>query len=328
MQIIHAAGAGLLTIVALVPAACPEARPALTLPTPLHGEALAWDDVRDRLVLFGGRDPGGWLAGTWEWDGLAWRQTVDASSSPPVRAGHALAFDPDRKRIVLYGGMTSPPATSLCDTWEYDGSRWTRLRHDACTDQRSRNTSLVFDSRRRQLLLLDGPAIGGDEARPGRLWAWQQHQWRLVDGHGPRRIGFSQAAFDDKRGVLVVPVLFGGPDAGVWEWDGTTWTHMRPPGPTVRQTYALAWDSRAQRVLLRGGQGGTRGPYLADQWTWSGTEWTEILPSRTSPAARGGATLVDDRARARLLYFGGYNDQQLGDFWSLRDNVWTRLGPP
>ena len=106
------------------------------------------------------------------------------------------------------------------------------------------------------------------------------------------------------------------------------WNHVRANGPAVRQTYALAWDSRRQRVLLRGGQGGTRGPYLADQWIWSGTEWTEILPTRQAPAGRGGATLVDDRARARLLYFGGYNDQQLGDFWSLQDDVWTRLGSP
>ena len=328
MQIIHAAGAGLLTIMALVPAACPDVRPTATLPSPLHGEALAWDEARGRLVLFGGREPAGWLTGTWEWDGRGWRQAVDERSSPPARAGHALAFDPDRKRVVLYGGMTSPPATSRCDTWEYDGSAWTELRDDPCAGQRSVNASLVFDTRRRQLLLLEGPAIGGDSVRYGRLWAWHQSQWRLVDANGPRRTGFSQAVFDDRRGVLVVPVLFGGPDGGVWEWDGIGWNHIRARGPTPRQTYALAWDSRRQRVVLRGGQGGTRGPYLADQWTWSGTEWTEILPTRTSPAARGGATLVDDRSRARLLYFGGYNDQQLGDFWSLRDDVWTRIGPP
>ncbi|WP_110173566.1 hypothetical protein [Luteitalea pratensis] len=326
MQIIPAAAAGLLTVMALVPAACPDVRPTSALPSPLHGEALAWDEARGRLALFGGREPGGWLAGTWEWDGRVWRQAIDARASPPARAGHTLAFDPDRKRVVLYGGMTSPPPSSLCDTWEYDGTTWREISTGPCSGQRSRNASLVFDTRRRHLLLLDGPAIGGDQMRAGRLWAWQHEQWRLIDANGPRRTGFSQAAFDDRRGVLVVPVLFGGPDAGVWEWNGTAWNHVGAHGPAVRQTYALAWDSRRQRVLLRGGQGGTHGPYLADQWTWSGTEWTESLPTRTVPAGRGGATLVDDRARARLLYFGGYNDQQLGDFWSLQDDVWTRLG--
>jgi hypothetical protein len=328
MQISHAAGAGVLTILALVPAACPEVRPAGTLPSPLHGEALTWDEARGRLVLFGGREPAGWLAGTWEWDGRAWRQALDASASPPARAGHALAFDPERKRVVLYGGMTSPPPTSRCDPWEYDGAAWTQVGADPCTGQRSVNASLVFDTHRRQLLLLEGPAIGGDEVRHARLWAWQDERWQLVDVNGPRRTGFSQAAFDDRRGVLVAPVLFGGPDAGVWEWDGVAWTHIRAHGPTARQTYALTWDSRRHRTVLRGGQGGSRGPYHADEWTWNGTEWTEILPSRSSPAARGGATLIDDRAGARLLYFGGYNDQQLADFWSQRDNAWTRIGPP
>jgi hypothetical protein len=39
--------------------------------------ALAYDEARDRLVLFGGRR--GWpddLNDTWEWDGRAWHEVV------------------------------------------------------------------------------------------------------------------------------------------------------------------------------------------------------------------------------------------------------------
>ena len=48
-------------------------------PAPSHLEAVAFDGVRRRLVLFGGsRRPGdsAWVESneTWEWDGLRWQR--------------------------------------------------------------------------------------------------------------------------------------------------------------------------------------------------------------------------------------------------------------
>ena len=58
--------AGLMCAVltaALQPAALPA---ALDVLPPLHGEAVTYDEARDRLVVFGGRTPDDWLQGTWE----------------------------------------------------------------------------------------------------------------------------------------------------------------------------------------------------------------------------------------------------------------------
>jgi hypothetical protein len=292
----------------------------------LHGEALAMDTGRGRAVLVGGRAGDDWFRGTWEWDGAGWREIATAAAGPAPRGGHALAYDPSRRRTVLFGGMVSPPATLLCDTWSYDGAAWTK--HDAgdCPTDRVRNAGLVFDTRHRRLLLLDGPAIAGDAPRPLRLWRWSESGWALVDDRGPRRIGFSQAAFDAVRGVLVVPVLFGGPDAGVWEWDGGAWTRHASEGPSVRQTYALAWDTGRRRVLLKGGQATSGGPFLADAWTWTGGRWTrDEAASAIGPPGRGGGVLLDDPGRRQLLYIGGYADGLLIDFWALRRDGWHAL---
>ena len=297
---------------------------APTLPA-LHGEALTADAARGRIVLFGGRTSRAWLSGTWEWDGRQWQRTVDSAASPPPRGGHALAYDGASRRVFLFGGMAGPSAV-YCDTWTYDGARWSRADTRPCVTDRTRNASLVFDSRGRRMLLAEGPAVADETARPLRLWEWKSDAWTLLDSVGPRRIGFSAAAFDEARGMLVVPVLFGGPDAGVWEWNGRKWSHVRVQGPSTRQTYGLAYDARRRRVVLVGGQGGRAGPYLDDEWTWNGAQWS-LTPRtrRTKPAGRGGATLLRNATGDGLLYFGGYNDSLHADFWALDARGWRRL---
>jgi len=47
-----------------------------TMPSARNGQALAYDEARDRVVLFGGFSAGGDLADLWEWDGTSWEQRV------------------------------------------------------------------------------------------------------------------------------------------------------------------------------------------------------------------------------------------------------------
>ena len=45
----------------------------------------------------------------------------------------------------------------------------------------------------------------------------------------------------------------------------------------------------------------------------------------TGPAGRGGGTLLRNATGDGLLYFGGYNDSLLADFWALDARGWRRL---
>lgn len=96
-------------------------RPAQSPPARL-GSELAYDSVRDRVVMFGGWTGSTNLGDTWEFDGTSWRQ-VATSGSPSPRHAHMLEFDPISSRTLLFGGIAS---TALNDTWSWDGATWTQ----------------------------------------------------------------------------------------------------------------------------------------------------------------------------------------------------------
>jgi len=298
-------------------------------PDPLHGEAAVFERSTGRMVVFGGSTPSrAVLAGTWAWDGRWWL-AADSASGPSARAGAAMAYDPTMRGIVMHGGfrLDAPRGSDpqLCDTWLFRRGIWLGTSTEPCVTNRWRNWSLVYSSRMKAMLLVDGPALPGDTAlRPLRIWKWGSQRWQLVDSAGPRRVGFSQVAFDEARGVLVVPVLYGGPDEGVWEWNGEQWRHAEATGPSRRQTYGLVYDSRSHRVVLGGGQGGSRGPYYDDFWSWDGKTWTKWPTGGEGPAGRGGGNLLFDHDRNRFIYFGGYDTGPHRDIWVF-SATWKRM---
>lgn len=77
---------------------------------------MAFDVARERVVLFGGEDPGQ-MDDTWEWDGDAWI-AHSPRISPSARQAHAMAYDATRGQIVvpsaapwLYGASVPAVAT-------------------------------------------------------------------------------------------------------------------------------------------------------------------------------------------------------------------------
>ena len=332
------------TLLAALPLASPsstawaQARDTLA-PPPVHWEHAAFDAGHGRLVLFGGTtNPGVYLSDTWQWDGTRWTTLADSASSPGPRHAHAMGYDRARSRVVLFGGMyesadtTIPPAQrerKHCDTWALEGARWTRIdRGGACAIDGVGVATLLSHGARGDLLLVEGPRESATDGTPARLrlWRWADTTWTLLDDRGPRRPGEAngRVAFDERRSVLVVPVL-AGPDTGVWEWDGTRWRHLRVAGPPTRRIYGIAYDSRRQRVVLLGGITSNPRRWLADHWTWDGSAWTEVPSTPVQPSPRSHATLLDDPRAGRLLYFGGANDRGMQrDLWIFDRNGWRR----
>lgn len=103
--------------------------PASPTPPSRINYAMAFDDRRQRLVLWGGEvgvtptttQP---VGDTWEWDGNSWLQRTPVVSPSP-RTRSRMVFDQSRGRCVLWGGLNASNI-SLRDTWEWDGTNWTQ----------------------------------------------------------------------------------------------------------------------------------------------------------------------------------------------------------
>jgi len=88
-----------------------------TSPPPLAYAGLASDEVRGRLLLFGGETASGPTDETWAFDPTtdSWAR-LDPLTKPSPRSRHALAYDASADRVVVFGGEGD---WSFGETWEY-----------------------------------------------------------------------------------------------------------------------------------------------------------------------------------------------------------------
>jgi hypothetical protein len=162
--------------------------------------------------------------------------------------------------------------------------------------------------------------------------AWTQRT-AAVPPHARAQHGM---VYDSQRGRAV---LFGGDWYGgstpnflgdTWEWDGTSWTQSTPPtAPSPRASFAMAFDTQRQRVVLFGGWQGDTNPLLGDTCEWDGTVWT-LQGSAHSPTARTSAAVYDSQ-RGVVVLFGGRDDSGYqGDTWEWNGFDWTQraIGGP
>ncbi|MEZ4368814.1 MAG: hypothetical protein R2939_21425 [Kofleriaceae bacterium] len=299
--------------------------------------AMAYDPIRDRVVVFGGQrnHVSTKLDTTLEWDGFGWHLRTDLAVAPAPRDGAAMAYDPAREVIVLHGGALGNGATPD-ETWEYDGVAWTQAvgtgpggRHGA---------TLTYDAGRRTLVLVGG--IDRTGTIPTTTWerdangVWSE---AAVTGTPPARYEHAAAYDPAGSGRLVV---FGGLDASdarraeTWALAGGAWSQLTVAGtPTARNRAAMAYDPTRNRVVLHGGFiGGSLASPVADTRELDGTSWSTAAGGAT---ARGGHAMVWDGDR--LVLFGGekttvvlpipIDGGEAGETWQRVDATWTQITP-
>ncbi|MEZ5963891.1 MAG: kelch repeat-containing protein [Planctomycetota bacterium] len=304
-----------------------EAPPGGPGPSGRNEPGLAWDGVRGKIILFGGREVVGGLARNdmWEWDGVAWTQITPATV-PTARNGHSMTWDPVRRRVVLFGGSTSTPGTVFNDTWEWDGTNWSRITTAASPPARTAHAS-TYHSGRNRLMISCGEFATG---LLNDTWEYDGSTWvQVTPPDSPAARADHAAAYDPVRGETI---LFGGRDTSLlarndtWRWRGTTWTPLNPAtAPAARFDHAMAFDSARGNLVLFGGF--TTTPQN-DTWLWDGTNWTQANPA-ARPPARYQHSMAFDASRGRLVLFGGTSTTSglLADTWEWDGTNWTQITP-
>lgn len=323
--------------------------------------AVAWDSLRDRVVVFSGL--GTTVGDTWEWDGTNWQQR--ATTGPLARQDSSMAYDAARGCCVLFGGQATGGAQG--DTWEWNGTAWTQRTFATAPSPRV-GPALAYDPGRSRVVLYGGllPASG---TVSNEVWEYDGVAWQSVGftGGSPGGRYRHDLVFDSRTNeVLVVGGLASGSGAtDVWSWNGTRWQ------PVVAVPYQPAWAYGARAVgdpvsgslLLYGGatyllagstwsyvagappvprqlvamwSDGTRawlfggrdifGPLFGDTWSWNGAAWLPAAPA-ASPAPRAGAAVAYDVFGNRAVLFGGTGAALFADTWTFDGTNWQVATP-
>jgi len=297
---------------------------------------FAFDSDRGVAVLHGGfgstRVPGEGrpvLGDTWEWDGQNWEQ-VTTNTGPGKRAGLAMAYDPQHQRVLLHGGSRDLQATNiLSDTWAWDGTSWQEITN-AGGPMRVQHR-IVYDEKRQVMVLFGGlerVSSGSQEGSgPVDTWEFDGTQWHQVATNGPPGARqFPVMGYDPMREAVIL--CSGGQYNivstnhlyfdDVWEWNGSAWTEITPPGtrPPAVQWAAGAFDSRRGRLVL------FAGTTNVDSVVLSRETWEYCLPElRLTGIERQPDGMV-------IQWTGGAPPYQLQSCSSLRDSNWQDLGSP
>lgn len=232
------------------------------------GHVMAYDRVRQRIVLFGGVDAGNQALGdTWLWDGTAWSQAQPTHSpTPTYNYNAAMAFDDYRGVMVMF---CSGPQGG--ETWEWDGTDWAQRLTSAMPVMNG--VAMAYDPAVRKVRLYGGGLSGGSRFAA----EFDGVDWLFTPQGGlAPLVWFHGLAYDTLRGQLVVVggrLSYALPNSNVYEQTAVGWVVARYQNSSLNVASVVAYDSLRGVIV--------HGSYAA---TW---RFEELVPNVASFASTG-----------------------------------------
>ncbi|MFO1076440.1 MAG: hypothetical protein U1E73_01800 [Planctomycetota bacterium] len=226
---------------------------------------LAYDTSRRTMVAFGGM-------GTFLQNGTFLQQPVNdvielpssstgnwavrrsVTPTPTGRVYTDMTYDAARGQMVLFGGGYG--ANAFNDTWTFDGATWTN--HGAGYAARRVQPALAYEASL-GTVLFGGGTLSGTYYGDTMYWTGSDWIYTLGGSAWPAaRMGHDMVT-DTARGRIVMFGGYNGTTLGdTWQlratYYGPQWTQMATIGtPGPRQSHAMAYDQKRDRVVLFGG---------------------------------------------------------------------------
>jgi hypothetical protein len=240
-------------------------------PPPRWQHAMAYDQIRQQVVLFGGFSSTNiYLNDTWVWDGNNWTQKFP-SRVPSARVGHSMAYDALHGQVVLFSGSSATGVSD--DTWVWDGNNWTQTSPTHRPEARI-YFAMAYDHIKQQVVL-----FGGNQATLSDTWLWTGSDWaQQTPVPTPAARSEQGMAYDPVSGEVM---MYGGkvalPTGGYQHtndtllWDGYNWTKLSPsnsPPFSGTSTFIVGDESRSQVVLFASTYDSSTDTFLPMTWVW------------------------------------------------------------
>ncbi len=307
------------------------------LPPARTDHSMAYDQKRERVVVFGGFVAAADNGEIWEWDGTEWYQAeIQGSDTPTPRYAAAMVYDPRREQVLLFGGDSLDEDKRV---WQWDGRIWQEAVPESDHSPSLRiDHAIAYDSAREQTVV-----FGGLDLEDGNLrddtWELGSDGWILADSSDltPSSRTGHRMVYDTIDQQII---LFGGQGyneygdltmlGDTWVRKGETWTLPSLDGasPAPRTGHAMAYDSKREQVVLFGGdcEDGEQKASPCDDttWLWDGASW-HLFDLNAEPSPRSNHAMVYDSQREQIVLFGGFDGTDpVGDTWTWNGNSWDR----
>jgi hypothetical protein len=185
-------------------------RTPLQSPPGRYGAAMAYDPVRQKVMMFGG------FAETmvspmndfWEYDGATWQQ-ITTATTPGARVGARMVYDEAHQQLVLSGGEPERfvQANDLfVDTWTFDGNDWTD-RTPASGQVPRMRFGMAYDSSRQRVWAFGGWTNDNTfvSSELNDTLQWDGTTWQTVTPLvSPPRMGGLEMIYDPTRDELLI----------------------------------------------------------------------------------------------------------------------------
>jgi hypothetical protein len=296
------------------------------VPPARSGHVMVTDTNRNQIIMFGGHNTKGDLNDTWIYKNGDWTE-IDTPNTPPARQLAGGAFDPIRDRLVLFAGtQTSADGktfTSIRDTWEFDGTTWTKIGGDGPAVSKP---ILVYDAARNQVIALALNSTAGTEmyTYDAAAGTWTQIKPATL----PPCVNEGMATYQSSNNTVLYT---GGVCSGsaaldeTYEWDGTNWTKLTLLLDAGRvYGAALAYDAYRADTVMFGGTPVASVP-RADTYVYASGTWGIVIDS-TRPGPRSLFTFTTDPVNNTIWMLGGTTDTvTLSDFWRYDHGAWQQV---
>lgn len=277
---------------------------------------LVYDEARGETLMLGTTKE--FKVEMYRWNEDAARWDPITGTMPSCANEATLTYQAHNQRVLAIGGVCAE-STFSDETWEWDGSTWTKLTTTTATN-RYVGSAVAYD-RVHQRVVRFGGAGAFATVPDSSTYVYSNLVWRFTRHTGtpaPRSLGSLRR--DPVRGHLYLmgglaeysmgnsPVTY---IDDFWVLREEQWNDFTTPTmPQQCATPLTAFDTDRQVLVVFCGDG-----RVAE---FDGSAWRAITGLTDTPDPRRFAALAYDQTLRKTVLFGGFDDA-----FNYRDDTWT-----